>query len=474
MRTTVLCCVLGLLAGALTGCGGLKKSAGEPVSHSEAASGSKTAPKPAAPDFGGFFSGGSPGGFDNRAADGDKEGAAKDAPVATKPAMDDPHTGTDRPNRDRSRDLPAGVLTAGSFDDNLYPQYFRSFLNKAGQNQYAGSLAGKLLGQRVEVFVKNGAGSPVGNARVTVGAAGGGSVGLITRSDGRAVFVASLDQVNADGELTVTVTAPEGGAPVKQVVEKGANRCTVILPDAPAPLPRNLDLTIVLDTTGSMGDELQYLKSEVKSIASAVHDRFPNVHQRYALVCYRDEGMGDEYVTRKFDFTTDVEQFRKNLSAQSAAGGGDIPEAMQKGLEEATKLPWRDADTARVVFLIADAPPHARDALTTLDHVNTLRKKGVAVYPVFASCNDREASEATELVMRSFALITGGQYLFLTDDSGVGDAHAEPHIPHYHVEKLNALMVRMIAGELSGKRLDPDPKDVIRTVGQPPKRGRQD
>lgn len=467
MRATFLYCALGLLAGVLTGCGGVpdnaraKKMSGEDAATAKG--GALESAKDRAPERI------TPGGFDNRAADGDREGVTGGMPAAKKPAMDDPHTGTDRPKRDRSQDLPPGVLTAGSFDDNLYPPYFRTFLNKAGQNQYAGSLAGKLLGRRVEVFVKNGAGSPVGNVRVTVG----GSADLVTRSDGRAVFVAPLDPVSADGELSVTVTAPNA-APVRQVVEPGASRCTVLLPDASAPLPRNLDLTIVLDTTGSMGDELQYLKSEVKSIASAVHDRFPNVHQRYALVCYRDEGMGDVYVTRKFDFTADDEEFRKNLSAQSAAGGGDLPEAMQKGLEEATKLPWRGDDTARVVFLIADAPPHARDALAALEHVNTLRKKGVAVYPVFASCNDREASEATELVMRSFALITGGQYLFLTDDSGVGDAHAEPHIPYYHVEKLNALMVRMIVGELSGKRLDPDPKDVLRTLGQPPRQGRQD
>jgi hypothetical protein len=32
--------------------------------------------------------------------------------------------------------------------------------------------------------------------------------------------------------------------------------------------------------------------------------------------------------------------------------------------------------------------------------------------------------------MRAAALVTGGQYLFLTDDSGVGDAHGEPHISY--------------------------------------------
>ena len=49
-----------------------------------------------------------------------------------------------------------------------------------------------------------------------------------------------------------------------------------------------------------------------------------------------------------------------------------------------------------------------------------------------------------------------GQYLFLTDHSGVGNPHAEPHVPDYQVERLDRLMIRMIASELSGKRFAAD------------------
>ena len=69
--------------------------------------------------------------------------------------------------------------------------------------------------------------------------------------------------------------------------------------------------------------------------------------------------------------------------------------------------------------------------------------------------------------MSSTALLTGAQFLFLTDDSGVGNAHGEPHIPFYHVEKLNALMARVISGEVAGKRIAPEARDILRTVGKP-------
>jgi len=117
------------------------------------------------------------------------------------------------------------------------------------------------------------------------------------------------------------------------------------------------------------------------------------------------------------------------------------------------------------LYLVADAPPHAKDIDGAMKAVDALRKKGVAIYPLACSGYDK----ATELVMRSSAMLTGGQFLFLTDDSGVGEAHGEPHIPFYRVERQGKLMVRMVASELSGRRLDPAPDDIIRTVGTPPK-----
>lgn len=44
---------------------------------------------------------------------------------------------------------------------------------------------------------------------------------------------------------------------------------------------------------------------------------------------------------------------------QAACGGGDYPEAMNEALHETVhSLSWRGTNTTRMVFLIADAPPH--------------------------------------------------------------------------------------------------------------------
>ena len=377
----------------------------------------------------------------------------------SRPAVAEAMVATAKKSRLPKDSPQSGILTAGSFDDNLEPRFFHAFLNRLQQNQNMGDFLGKLQGQRLLLIVKDESGKPVGNARVKL-TAGGAGTELISRSDGRAVFVLPFDGFTGSGNLSVTVTPPTGTGTVQQSIPSGISRWEVTLPSVRATVPRYLDLAIVLDTTGSMGDELKYLQSELRGITAAIQKRFPEVEQRFALILYRDDG--DEYVTRPFDFTPSIDTFHRNLSKQSAAGGGDYPEAMHRGLEEANQLRWREQDSARVLFLIADAPPHAQHMTRTMTAANALRKRGVAIYPVACSGYD----DACEVIMRSCAMLTGGQFLFLTDDSGVGAAHGEPHIPFYQVQRLEQLMVRMIASELSGRRIEPQASEIIRTVGK--------
>jgi len=166
-------------------------------------------------------------------------------------------------------------------------------------------------------------------------------------------------------------------------------------------------------------------------------------------------------VSRSFDFTEDLSRFEDVLGRQSAGGGGDYPEAMDAALDDTSRLSWSQ-DAAKVVFLVADAPPHAEQMRRTMDAVDDLRGMGAAFYPVAAS---GVASEA-EIVMRAAAAGTGGQYVFLTDDSGVGNTHAEPHIPCYEVQSLRDVMIRMVHTELAGERIAADGQRTIRSVGR--------
>lgn len=419
---------------------------------------------PAGGPMGGLPAGAGSGGASAPPADLPRAPVAESKPAdPAKPKADiaEPIAGTGAPKPTKQQPLPpAGIVTAGSFDDNLDPAAFARLCQKSTHVANLAGLPSLFTGQRLLISVKDSGGKPVNNARVRLTFNGGQAIESSTRSDGRAIFVSSFDQFPANQNLVATITPPNG-EPLTETIVAGADRWDFALPKASGALPKNLDLVVVLDTTGSMGDEIRHLQAEFKSISQAIQEKFPDVQQRYALVCYRDDG--DEYVTRGFDFTRSLDEFHKNLAAQRAAGGGDYPEAVQRGLEDAAQLRWREnAETACLMFLVGDAPPHAQHMARTMKAVDALRKMGVAIYPVACSGYD----DACEFVMRSSAYLTGGKFLFLTDDSGVGGSHAEPRIPYYQVERLEKLMIRMISSELSGHEVPAESKDIIRTVGK--------
>lgn len=224
----------------------------------------------------------------------------------------------------------------------------------------------------------------------------------------------------------------------------------------------DLDVQLVIDTTGSMGDELRFLQGEFLTIVSRLHEAFPNVTPRWSLILYKDAG--DEYITREFDFTKDTQQYRSDLARQSAGGGGDMPEAVVPGLTKGMAMGWRGGNNvAKVVFWVADAPTHPGEGPAFAKVVRRAQSLGVHIYPIASSGID----DVTEYQMRAAAQFTGGRYMFLTDDSGIGNSHAEPHIPCYNVTRLDTAIVRMLRIELTGSHIDVGEQDVIRRVGSP-------
>src|SRR5690606_20186437 len=207
-------------------------------------------------------------------------------------------------------------------------------------------------------------GRPAGDLPITV-TANGRTARFFTRSDGRLVL--TRRDIGADAVEIST----EGLAPTQLALD-GKTHELQIDRDA-APLPAVLDLAFIVDCTGSMSDELEYLKVELRSIVQAIDEQFPGVKRRYALICYRDRG--DQYVTRVFDFTDSLTRFLNRLGKQRADGGGDYEEAVHEALAAGAKLNWSSRGAARIVFHIGDAPPHAPDLPTAARAIDQLKQR---------------------------------------------------------------------------------------------------
>ena len=204
------------------------------------------------------------------------------------------------------------------------------------------------------------------------------------------------------------------------------------------------DIAFIVDATGSMGDEISFLKQDLLSILNTVQQSQAGVEIRTGTVFYRDEGKYEEYLTRYSNFTTDFSSTMQFIGKQDAGGGGDLPEAVHTALEVTLqKLAWNPEARSRLAFLILDAPAHySHQGVVESLHqsITTFAEQGIRIIPVLASTADK----TTEFMCRYFAIITDGTYVFLTDDSGVGGSHLTPTVGQYTVEKLNDLLVRLI------------------------------
>lgn len=360
------------------------------------------------------------------------------------------------PPRPRPQPQPqGGTLTAGEHDDLLNPELYADYVRRSDLGQRVPALPALDTARLVTVEVRDTRGRPAPFVPVELRCADGNSLTFTTQADGTVVFFPGMDRLSD----SVQVRAGQGQWRTLDVPRTaGTGRVGITLGEQARQVTR-LDLALVVDVTGSMSDELQFLQAELDSIVASLNRRHPELDIRVGMTFYRDRG--DEFVTRTFGFTGDVPAARGNLSRQFATGGGDYEEAMQDALVRAAQLDWRP-DAVKTLLLVADAPPHAEDVARTWLAAEHLRAQRVQIVPVGAS----GVGDLAEYVMRAMAAATQSRYAFLTDDSGVGNPHAPPAIDCYLVTRLDKLLTRIIDSQVSGRRVEPDKADVIRSVGQ--------
>ena len=328
-----------------------------------------------------------------------------------------------------------GVLTAGEWNDLNNWDFWNNLLSNQEYYEDVNKWNLKEI-KRYSFLVADNNESLVANAEISLLSNQVEVWKTKTDNKGKATLWSDLE---LDG-LTASVEFEETEEIVIDVIEYAEGINKVYL-NKTIVNKKIIDIYFAVDATGSMGDEINYLKAELNNVIKRIKQNNPLLEMRFGSVFYRDEG--DEYVTRPFNFTTDEASLISFISNQSADGGGDFPEAVHSALDIAiTQNSWNHNASARIMFLLLDAPPHYTQEVISSLELNLIKaaEKGIKIIPITASGIDK----ATEYLMRSFAILTNGTYVFITDDSGVGNDHLEPTIGEFEVEKLNDLMVRLV------------------------------
>ena len=204
-----------------------------------------------------------------------------------------------------------------------------------------------------------------------------------------------------------------------------------------------IDVVFVIDSTGSMHDEIRSVKEELTNIIGDVKYGNPRPDVKIGVVTYRDYSPEEqEYVTREMDLTSNTNNAVRFIRNINANGGGDYEEAVEAGLNEAINdMNWRKS-AQRVIILVGDAParnnPHYENhgndpeyftqpwRYNWEDVIEDARNRDIRIYTASGSGMNSEGISQWKKIARE----TGGRYIKLTYERQViRDYYEERKIP---------------------------------------------
>ncbi len=334
----------------------------------------------------------------------------------------------------------AGLLTAGEWNDLHNWNHHWADLLADGEIAHYENTYQFFARQRYTVMLSNQDDIPLADMVVQLKNAGEIIWEARTDNSGKAELWAGLYDKKTFDNLSIEVWVNGKKQELKspKTAKEGFN---FVKAEAPCHAPNNVDIVWAVDATGSMGDELEYLKTEVLDVIGRAKNNNPALSFRMGTAFYRDKG--DEYIVKSSGLSTDIARTVAFIQKQSAGGGGDYPEAVHSALEEVVYgQKWSENAIARICFLLLDASPHQDPAViaSLQKSIREAARLGIRIVPLAASGIQKD----TEFLMKFFGLATNGTYLFLTDHSGIGGKHLEPTSDEYKVEPLNDLFVRII------------------------------
>ena len=340
-------------------------------------------------------------------------------------------------------------LKAGYSDDNRQFNYFVNFLEEFKAVPHLDID----ISERIIINIKDTDGLGIPNAIVSIKSGGRTLTTGTTLANGSFRFFPSLFssdlknfEVLAEDFSSGKKTGDQFSRDGRREIDLTINTKRELEEQTP------LDILFILDTTGSMGEEIQRLKATIQLIHLNLSSLSTKPHLRFGLVLYKDDG-DEEYRTQIVPLTDDLNEFQQELNVVEAYGGGDTPEDLQAALEDSMKeIKW-NKDGIRLAFIITDAPPHL-DYGQEYDYAQAsleAKERGIKIHSVGTGGLPLDG----EYILRQISQFTSGRYIFLTygeqDESEGGSAGSVSHHTgaNFQTDKLEAIIIRFTKEELS-------------------------
>lgn len=154
---------------------------------------------------------------------------------------------------------------------------------------------------------------------------------------------------------------------------------------------QDVDLALVIDTTVSMKDDVEFIRQKLIPLVKAKIEGFKSV--RIGVILYRD--YKEAYLTKRFDFVDNFNKVQLILDSIKVAGGRDIPEAVFEAIYDAqVKMNWENS--AKIIVQVGDAPPHPepRGDVTSDMVYEMSRENNITIYPILLKDEKRTSMKA--------------------------------------------------------------------------------
>jgi hypothetical protein len=191
---------------------------------------------------------------------------------------------------------------------------------------------------------------------------------------------------------------------------------------------RPLDLVILIDTTGSMGDDIDAVKARSSEIVNSILGDFPNA--RIAVIDYRDfpewTAWEEDYPYRDVQrFSSNATEINNSINTLELGYGGDWPESLWcalmhamvndgcagKGaattIADADGVGWR-SDARKAIIYLTDAPAHDPEPYTDFTIASVQSAAASGGFEVTSSAATTRKLAAVDSGISLFPVIIGG------------------------------------------------------------------
>ncbi|MDE6182150.1 MAG: Hsp70 family protein [Eubacteriales bacterium] len=171
----------------------------------------------------------------------------------------------------------------------------------------------------------------------------------------------------------------------------------------------NVNVTFLIDTTGSMDSYINGVKDRAIEFSNILSER--GAKFKLGLIGFGD--LNEREKPSVYNFTDDVEKFKRQVKNIPRTYGGDIPESSLDSLETGVQLLENsilEDDSQSIFILITDAPPHVptNSGKSVDDICNMLKNANVTTYVV--ARRDKESLAAFDPLT-----VPNGKYYDLND-----------------------------------------------------------